>query len=422
MQVTILRTFLVTTMRPPSNIMCPISWVNTNPPSAPDIGVGETVVFTETRVGESVPNYKQKIAKHVSATGNYNLVTGTVSSPGRVKSSSLVFGTEVTNDVSGFPVNASMFNAPPDIVTRVIDIANAKIRSKINSDNANFDALVPIGELRELRGLIGGIADSGSAIVKALIALKSGRNSIHPAHVAAVAGDMWLQWGFGVAPMISDAQKAAEALASRSLRIRRLRYTGMHYEDFFLPINEIEFALNGTPGWHFDSRTVIQGRVQCRISGGSLRGVNSSFDNITLQDSFGLHANRLPSVAWELMPYSWLADYFGTAGAFLDTAFEAPNTDLYYITQSLFTKFTCVKTFTPQPSQIFGNVERVSASSEDFKMEIVKFNRSSLANLPVRALRFKSYDEIANNSVTKVLNLAAILASGIGRRARINVF
>lgn len=408
-------------MKKPSSITCPLAWVFTNPPSAPDVGVDSTVLFTETRVGGSVLDYKNKISKHQNATGDYNLVTGKVLNPGRYQSSSLIFGTEHTGTVTGgFASNGSTYNAPIDVVTRVSDIANAKIRSKINSDNGNFDAMVPLGELRELRGLIGGIADSGSGIVKALIALKTGRNSIHPAHVAALAGDMWLQWGFGVAPMISDARKAAEALASRSLRLRRIRYTGMHYEDFFLPVRQDSFP--GVTGWDFDLNSVLQGRVQCRFTGGSLRGVNNSYDNVSLQDAFGFHNNRLPAVAWELMPYSWLFDYFSTAGAFLDTAFEAPNSDLFYISRSLFTKFKFITSATPRPSPVnYGDtVMRLDAKSENFVLEVVKFNRSSLGTLPARALRFKSFDEIATNSVNKVLNLASILASGYGRRVRIN--
>lgn len=114
----------------------------------------------------------------------------------------------------------SIPNLPSLATTR--DIALKRLKNKLNGDTAQFQALVPLAELRELRGTLRGIAYSASNMLKSMIALKHG--NFKDAHKRA--SDVWLTFSFGVNPMLSDAQSIAEALAAYLELYRTVRYTG----------------------------------------------------------------------------------------------------------------------------------------------------------------------------------------------------
>lgn len=133
---------------------------------------------------------------------------------------------------------------------------------------------------------------------------------------------------------------------------------------------------------------------------------NASYSVI---DQLGLGITSMPSAIWELVPFSWVVDYFTTVGPWLDDVFYTLPGTCKYVSQT--TKYQNdviwnLKTFT-NPNVNFS----VDAKAGGFRYFDIQ--RTSLSTLPTRQLRVKSLDEVALFGLTKFLNLSSVLAGHI---------
>lgn len=118
---------------------------------------------------------------------------------------------------------------------------------------------------------------------------------------------------------------------------------------------------------------------------------------------------KLPSIAWELMPFSWVLDYFGTMGAYLEDVFESPPGESIYLTRT--TKSVWDSTSTVSMYRV-ANVQWINSSIDHMRpghIRYVSVVRDVLQTLPARPLRLKTLDEAGLSSVSKLLNLASLL-------------
>lgn len=125
--------------------------------------------------------------------------------------------------------------------------------------------------------------------------------------------DSWLEASFGWLPLMSDVRDGAKALA-------RLRY--LQYQ----PIERIsargqtetfreEAGSSGTAGtasFSCKNRTVIQQQVQYK------GGIKTSAPNARPFAEFGLTPQDFIPTVWELIPWSFVADYFTNIGDILE--------------------------------------------------------------------------------------------------------
>jgi hypothetical protein len=120
------------------------------------------------------------------------------------------------------------------------------------------------------------------------------------------------------------------------------------------------------------------------------------------------------------MAYSWVWDYFTTVGAFLDDVFTSdPSKCIYCVKSELYTA-EVVGTVRATANRAYPATTKYWEDYVDdavFTGKYFNFQRTPLAKLPNRALRFKTVDEIGFNAVNKVLNLASVLIQGTGYQA-----
>lgn len=137
-------------------------------------------------------------------------------------------------------------------------------------------------------------------------------------------------------------------------------------------------------------------------------------NSYTLREHLGLSdfLTKAPSTAWELMPFSWMIDYFTTVGDYLSDTFEIPSGVLKYLTESR----TCLNLFEdmvrPEGKPYGAGFVNHSVQYFSFRpasVTYVNFERTVLATLPHRVLRFKTKDEVGINAVTRLLNLASLI-------------
>jgi len=124
---------------------------------------------------------------------------------------------------------------------------------------------------------------------------------------AKSVGSLWLEYWFGWSPLISDIGGAVDVLQDRDLRLRN-KFTSTGYADYTSTV--VDGFSDG--GWH---KRVV---TRTQSSGVRLSCV------CVVQSPNSLKANQLgfvnpATVAWELIPFSFLVDWFLPVGRFLDS-------------------------------------------------------------------------------------------------------
>jgi len=284
----------------------------------------------------------------------------------------------------------------PALMSRAAEMLQKRIRQ----DSGQSQLLVPLVELREMRGLIRTLAGSGSGLVKALLDIRRTRG----VSAYKYASDAWLTWSFGISPMLGDVKSIAESLASLSESPVVGRYVGHAEKDW-----TSGFKRTSGAGLHASlyGDVHLSHNLSYRYIAAQRRDLSTA-NNYVIAQQFGLEAGALPSVLWELTPYSWLVDYFTNVGAYMEEVFTSPPGSTIYVVQNK--RYTC-------DVQHCGEVKN-SGSYDWLNFQLVlpgsatysNFSRTPLAQLPTPSLRFKSVDEIGRNAVNRLLNLSALLA------------
>lgn len=168
------------------------------------------------------------------------------------------------------------------IADKYSTIGERLLQSAASDITSDFDALTFLAELRQVKGMFLSLAPR---MIKQLLA--------KPPHKAAA--DAWLQWQMGWKPFISDVRSIVDIIHNPkgASRNRKTKRTSVRDE---IPINVTKVLPNG------EKHTV---------TGSSRYSVDIRATVIADLSAFANNAYINPiSTAWELIPYSFLVDYF----------------------------------------------------------------------------------------------------------------
>lgn len=200
------------------------------------------------------------------------------------------------------------------------NLARAKFYQKINQARNQFSGSIFLGELRETLHMLRRPAAGLTDLIKGYLGDVKKRKRSHPKTWTKAIGDLWLENAFGWQPLINDMKDAAEAL--RRLNEKRaskiISAGGFDAKDSTssLPARDrgtIYFAgLSGDRGFwitcdaHLYERCIVRykGRLDAQVT-------TTNWDN---WDLFGFRSVDFIPAAWELLPWSFLADYFSNIG------------------------------------------------------------------------------------------------------------
>jgi hypothetical protein len=287
----------------------------------------------------------------------------------------------------------------------LFDQALAKVKRQVRQYDGDFNLIVPLAELRDLRRTIVGSAALSQKLMWDLINIRATKGK----SAAKWASQAWLNYGFGVKPLINDAKDIANSIAaylSKKQGVRNL--SGSASKDWVKSGKADGFT--GT----YHARMKTNFHQICHLSyrfTGAYDVAISAANDYAAADHFHLDTGLLPA-AWELIPYSWVVDYFTTMGAFLDDAFTTPGGTTKYLTCSR--RFTCDYT-----EDISHYIDPLSFPNERYKaflentngvgfVSLYEFERTSYTSIPSRSLRLKTVDEVGQHAVNKLLNLSSI--------------
>jgi hypothetical protein len=211
--------------------------------------------------------------------------------------------------------------------------------------------------------------------------------------------DAWLELQYGWLPLANDIKSAYKTLQNPKLQTEYISAYGSHTSSTVLAD-----VLNGVPNASFMERRVEKteysvkyyGVVQCY-----------EFPSVDRLSNFGLTRNELASTAWELIPWSFLIDYFTNVGDIVN-AMGYASTSVAWASQSARSKRT-YSAFTydwkmPGVTTIKSN-RVISASPDRVEFSASQVIRSPIVSVPVPNLTFQI------PTPKQILNISALIIS-----------
>lgn len=298
--------------------------------------------IAQTKLGSSVPNWKRKIAMHEDASSSYELWISRLTFSNAESSARFHYGppTNITNgrwNEQGPLAGIAPFFQPtgqPEpgwgvLSVRARNLLNVKFLNKLREVTNSFNGGEFLGEIRET---LNGIRHPAEALRKGfssyLFTLKKRRSGLkrglslkeRTRAVNRMVAGTYLEWKFGVTPTLNDIHDA-----------------GLAYNDLFDdlanlgPMTQVVAKIDDSvvdkgwgrqlfrPGnfWHVWTDTNPLRKVSGRMVGCVDRSVNQP---VRFDTRLGISPRDFVPTCWNLLPGSFVADYFVNIGDCLSAA------------------------------------------------------------------------------------------------------
>jgi hypothetical protein len=207
---------------------------------------------------------------------------------------------------------------PPGIPIISVDVENQALSnfySNLAAVESRFKGLVFAGELKETLRMIRHPARAlRNAVSEYLTDVKKRGSKLPRRGRPSFVRDTWLEWSFGVRPLISDLDGAIKAFyASQATHAIFEMVRGYH---------ESEVIVSSQPWWYgpaLNSKIEFV-RVVLDNTAVKLYGTyKSSGSGISDCHKYGFSPWEFVPTIWNLIPHSYLADYFTNIGAILES-------------------------------------------------------------------------------------------------------
>lgn len=305
------------------------------------------IIGYATRVGDSLTGWREKIAKGESATTLFRGLKQDavcVSTPNYKVKIMLDYDWYSINDYQTVNWGHS-FEIPQQNLFSASDIAAignralAKLLKRYRGRTSSFQGLVFGGELREtlrmLRSPLKGIVSTLEAFYIDVYR-RNGRYKKRDR--IKRASDLWLEYSFGLSPLVSDLNDAVSAYNKIGETDPR-EVVSAYSEQEKVYIAET----NGGPACGIGPMIdLLTQRFTCRVR--YIVGVKTHITQPGAADKlqrFGLTTQHIAAALWELTPWSFLVDYFTNIGDII----EAGMTDTSGITWGCRTERIVGETF-----------------------------------------------------------------------------
>jgi len=361
----------------------------------------------DTTISNSNTLYRRQIAKKANASTAYTRNITEYNIP-VVRCNSLVRSTNPSiKDTRGFHVMRWSGVVPSSFVTTDTacdDRALNKLKRKLSSHTKDFNLIVPLAQIHELRQTVVGAANLTTGLLETLLSIRKTKGK----SAFKYASEAWLTYGFGIAPLVSDTKEICESIQAYLLREDHTSVlTGTDSISWSSGRSTLS-SVAGAIGTKFEDHATIHHELSYQYKGGFNFTLRSANDYGVL-DHFHVNLPALIPSAWELVPFSWVADYFATVGPFLDDVFTGSPVNAIYLNRTR--KYKATGSNFISYKQVNGGIilsQTPGSSQWSYRL----FNRTPLASLPRSSLRLRTMDEVGRYSLNKLANLASILGMG----------
>lgn len=379
--------------------------------TGPDIPVSsETFIdLTSHKTGSKLPNYRELIARGLDATTNFNAVR-----KDNIKCSAGSFQQYWGSDnynykySNGNGMFCDIARLSPAVTSASQDnsLNHAKqiAVSKANNILSPLKGGVVLGELAEtvrliknplraVRGLI-------NSYIDVLKKVPRRANSLHKKHLVE---DTWLETQFGILPLVGDIHDGVKALRemqyTRPNNIERLRVRTSDGGSTFVSTTDVY----GVSSFNTQVRTICKEQTQLSIG---IKVVTDLANQRDWGEVSGLTFAQFLPTAWELLPWSFLIDYFTNIGSIINAS-SAVNSSIAYCS---YTRRKVEHVSISDQNRILGGSSYVTV--DEFvrayaERKIITTTRTSISNL-TPDFRFTLPDVFS----VKSLNIGALFSKG----------
>jgi hypothetical protein len=313
------------------------SWIGNGADPGWQVSLNKVITLTRTRTGTRLPHYRDVIEGGGNATTAMNATwdsldygrTRECRTTGRyVFSPFYISDYRVRGDVAICNSNWTLRFFNPSIGLSFVDnLARARFYKALKSAEAQFQGLVFLGEMREtlqmLRHPLQGLHNLG----KDFLGKASKRKRSHPKSWQKDIGGLWLEQAFGWQPLMNDIKDAVKAWerVTKPVQTRNISAgSAKTYDTTQAVLSSFEkvgaeFTYPTVTGCVYrTTNSILREKHKVRYKGALRAQVDApTWRNAKL---FGFTPQDFVPAAWELLPWSFLADYFTNIGDILDAS------------------------------------------------------------------------------------------------------
>lgn len=292
-------------------------------------------------------------------------------------------GTSVGRRWDSFPLRVGAPGAHQQLTPLALDAFATEAAAKTNPGKPSLSLPVAVAELRDLPRSIRGIGDN---VITSINVLSSNRSAGRNARdVARQVAQNNLNIQFGLAPLIGDLVKAIDIAALVEKRIREVnnliesggqtrRFDGPK-EELILREEDKVFYTNAGLGLAYASLLRTQREIWATVrwepSNELLGATPQEQIDLARKSVLGVLRSQQASNAWNLIPWSWLSDWFNSTGDFL----ASNNNELASRTTTVCVMVRTITTLTPT-EVIRSNMQETpipSGSSRVSKQRFIRY-------------------------------------------------
>lgn len=309
----------------------------------------KTQTVTRTRTGDRLPKWRELIENGENATTDMSATYDSVESTGTRKYFYVRRKFPGTNAIQTF-ANLGYFlqkngqqdlSMPvPSLDSSFVDnLARANFFKKLHQVERSFQGYVFLGELTETLRMLKHPAQGLKNLASDFLGLLRKRKKANPKGWTKDLGGLWLENAFGWQPLINDVKDAIkdwQRLTDPNPPTQRIsagakKGYGVSSGTGFNKPGTIMRPFSSGCAWRVTSYSLVEFHI-CRFRGSLRSQVEApSWQDWTL---FGFQPKEFIPAAWELLPWSFLIDYFTNIGDILDASVTSTR-NLVYLNKSL---------------------------------------------------------------------------------------
>jgi len=165
----------------------------------------------------------------------------------------------------------------------------------------------------------------------------------YKANLKEILADTWLEYSFGWSPLVADIKGAAESLSKFHNDFRRSRVSSIGVSQ---ATHRDVTVLAGFGGVAYKRRLweIGEHRITFKVGLNSLLGGPAGSAD-RLRQNFGFKLAEFVPTAWEIVPWSFLVDYFVNINDVLSSTYT-DTSDVFFVSRSDFQSVSKFETYT----------------------------------------------------------------------------
>lgn len=219
--------------------------------------------------------------------------------------------------------HANIIPTLPDVSVfdKAVNQAQIAFLGNIAKKRRLFQTGVFLGELPEMLRLLKSPLRSirkGLDDYVHLVKGGRGRNRNRIGRNNTYISDMWLEYVYGIQPLVADAKSAAQA-AFELYTSRKLHSRVTHKPSRVVsPVSDVVGATYSDTLSQINCRRLIEAEVSCQFRGVMNIDADKALGTRDAISSLGFSPRDFVPTVWELLPWSFVFDYFTNCGDLLE--------------------------------------------------------------------------------------------------------